>query len=78
MAIPDFRLCDVCGAKVTTHSVFACTDRKCDAAGSMDDVGESFDLCPIHARDGLLILLRDSHDNGKKLCDWIEKVKAKK
>lgn len=34
MAKPDYRLCDICGAKVTTEPVFAATDRESGRPGN--------------------------------------------
>jgi len=38
-------VCDVCQTKEGVEKVWLPYDRKMDAAGSMEDVGETFDLC---------------------------------
>lgn len=80
---PDFNLCDICGAKTTTSPIFACTDRRMDAAGSNEDVGETFDLCPVHMNGALAIFLMDdgfrgyNHDAGKRLIEFVRRHKKK-
>lgn len=39
------RICDICDSKNRVNSVYLPYDRKTDAAGSMEDIGESYDLC---------------------------------
>lgn len=41
-------ICDICHTSKDVTLVYFCNDRKMDAAGSMDDEGETFDLCPNH------------------------------
>jgi len=40
-------ICDICGKKCDNRLFFR-TDRAMDAAGSMEDEGEVYDLCEIH------------------------------
>jgi len=38
-------ICDICGTRKDVQKVWFPYDRKMDAAGSMENVGETFDLC---------------------------------
>lgn len=38
-------ICDVCGSSNAVNHMFFCTGRSLDAAGSIDDDGDGFDLC---------------------------------
>lgn len=84
MAKPDYRLCDVCGEKVTTESVFAATDRESDPSGNgYNTVGEYFDLCPVHMRMIVVTFLDsphnrgvEDHDAGKRLIECVQLAKT--
>ena len=74
-------VCDVCGKKCSNR-VFFKTDRVMDAAGSMEDEGEVYDLCPTHE----IIILKKVLFNGtnehekmninKKIIKEIEKLRT--
>lgn len=42
------KICDVCGTRQDVQTKHYWVNRKMDAAGSMDDEYESFDLCAKH------------------------------
>lgn len=77
---PDFRLCDKCktGKVPDGLTLFACTDRQMDGAGSMDDVGVEVDLCHTCAIAAIKTLLREDgkatrpdYEMGKRLARFI-------
>lgn len=74
--IPGYRLCDVCGKK-TQHRIPIIYGRCMDAAGSMDNAGEDWDLCPCCIKDALNYCIRD-HDLASKLCDYLHKEAIRK
>ena len=41
----QIRICDICGTREDVQKVWLPYDRKMDGAGSMEDVGETYDLC---------------------------------
>jgi len=41
-------ICDICGERKDVKRQYFCYDRQTDGAGSMEDVGDTFDLCPKH------------------------------
>ncbi len=49
MSIPDYCLCDVCGAPTKLPPLTLFKDRAMDAAGSMENIYETFDLCAEHS-----------------------------
>jgi len=83
MSSPDFYLCDVCGGRVPKENRFwVATDRRMDAAGSMDDEGHNFDLCLTHAVEALKHLTQrqprvPDYDTGNKLAAFIERIKKR-
>ena len=72
---PDFRLCDKCktGRVPEDMTLFAATDRRMDAAGSMDDIGVEMDLCHTCAVAALKYLLRADYEIGKRAAAFIGK-----
>lgn len=66
---PNYNLCDVCGAKCEEkHRFFIATDRTMDAAGSMDDDGQHFDLCADHLLALVRFLLQEP--NNKRVPNY--------
>jgi hypothetical protein len=59
-------VCDICQKQPALYCSFV-VDREMDAAGSMDDVAESMDLCLEHMRDFLYNLAKRS---GKDLVKY--------
>jgi hypothetical protein len=43
--VATITICDVCGSRDNVNRRSYCYDRKLDAAGSMSDVSETYDLC---------------------------------
>ena len=87
MVSPDFYLCDLCGARVEEKlRIYVATDRRMDAAGSMDDVGEQLDLCPRHLWEAVGFFLADyvpggqttrpHYEHGRELVAWVRKRQA--
>lgn len=74
---PDFNLCDCCGKRVDGPSLFVATDRKMDAAGSMDTDGEQFDICQACAVDLIRnMLVNDAgYELGCKIVDIVNRLK---
>jgi len=58
-------LCDICGREKAT-TIWFTIDRQMDAAGSMDDVCESLDLCGEHMFECYSILLLREEDPAKR------------
>ena len=82
--IPDYRLCDVCGAKCENKTFFIANDRHLDAAGSMDDFGENWDLCQNHMRKLIYKLMEKEdcsgihdYDKGKSACEFLKSIRRK-
>jgi len=81
MSSPDFYLCDICGERVPQKlRMWITTGREMDAAGSMDDVGSTLDLCHKHAIRMLELLLKDKdnpirsdYDQGKRLLETVRR-----
>lgn len=44
-------VCDICGSRDGVLRHFYSTDRQTDGAGSMEDVGDTYDLCIKHQAD---------------------------
>lgn len=76
----DFRLCDKCktGKVPEAMTLFACTDRRMDGAGSMEDQGCEVDLCHACAVAAIKMMLREDgkatrpdYDMGKRLARFV-------
>ena len=75
-------VCDICGKKCNNRLFFK-TDRVMDAAGSMEDEGENYDLCEKHQ----IVILKNVLFKGrnelekmninKRLVKEVEKLKKK-
>jgi len=57
-------ICDICGSSKDVKRIYYCYGRETDGAGSMSDVGDTFDLCPKHqiqVLEATLIMLWEKH-----------------
>lgn len=68
MSVPDFRLCDVCGKPTKIEPFCFWVDRCMDAAGSMEDEYDSFDLCETHCAGLLRSLTRSTGPKGRDIA----------
>lgn len=73
---PDYNLCDICGSKVNGPSIFLATDRVMDAAGSMEKVGETYDLCHKCLCNVINHLVKHKHDLGQQVVEFVHKLKS--
>ncbi len=77
-------ICDICETRDNVKRVWLPYDRKMDAAGSMDTVGEYFDLCPTCHLNCLQVILKFLFSQEEPvLSEWtfnkklIEVIKSK-
>ena len=75
---PDYHLCDKCGDKCPERPIWVFIDRKMDAAGSMEDVGMTVDLCGKCAIAYLrsVVESRDAESHQRsKFLEWVKRKK---
>ena len=72
------KVCDVCNSDEHVKTSFYATDRVSDAAGSMEDVGKTHDLCSRCELSILRLLVKqislrmlDPEPNLYKINEWI-------
>jgi len=61
-------ICDICGSRDGVKRQWFCDGRESDAAGSMEDVGETFDLCSEHqcqVLEATILYLKDKYKFSK-------------
>lgn len=80
MAMPDYRLCDVCGGKCQS-SLFVETNYAFNGVENVSD-GEHLDLCGKCAVECLKAMLKlpnnhrvNDHDAGNRLLEWVKQQK---
>lgn len=81
--IPDFNLCDVCGAKVSKACrIHVVTEHGNDSNGEYSPSERVLDLCPKHQADVIKLLLEEpgrravpNVEAGKRLSIFIDQLK---
>lgn len=71
---PDYKLCDKC-KEHTSLSIVLCTDRRMDAAGSMENITHKIDLCHECMCNALKYSLRKLMNDyylHKQLLEWCQ------
>lgn len=61
-------VCDICETKENIRSLYLITDRRMDAAGSVEGVGKLFDLCDACYLNSILQNLKENYKN--KIGNW--------
>lgn len=65
--------CDRCGAE-GARPIDIIVDRRLDAAGSMDDIWESIDICPECEHKAFMNQLKNmSYEEREKVVKWARK-----
>jgi hypothetical protein len=76
MAIKTILICDRCGKHPAEYdTIHLKVDRRMDAAGSMEDIYESIDLCQACAHSLLRTMTKEMDETQRK--DWLKWAKEK-
>ena len=88
MAIPNYKLCDICGSKCFTKTLFVFISRDYNGVENVDN-GRHVDLCPDHLSAALQMIFNNRpnvvssvqianiSDLNTKFLDWVDMVKSK-
>lgn len=68
-------ICDRCGRECFYESIYATVDRVTDAAGSMDDIVEDVDLCPLCMRARMEQMVQQMTPSQR--AAWVEASRKK-
>lgn len=83
MSVPNFNLCEVCGARTTERNRIFVATGVCRNGPETEPTGENIDLCETHAMKAVDKLvhkdepnpLHYDHEQGKRLLKYIEWMK---
>lgn len=75
MVTRTIRECDLCGKECPYETIYAKVDRRADGAGSMEDVHEYLDLCPVHLR--ALVQKMVNEMDFDQVMKWLKRAKEK-